>query len=237
MVNELPRASRPTTGPIAAVRPPQSSPIFGQPHVIEAQEKVLRHSERLVDSLRRQEAELQERLNQVRRQRALLTEQIRVSHMLLGVERVQDDAAQEYVVEPVAAAGLCMEASGHPAMTYHVSPHDAVTRLRIEGKRPLPKAAGLKREADPESSVYRAALALRAAGRGVRVEYVLRVFREMGWVEGTWRDPRANVAQAVRRAVEYGWATRCDEDPSLFRFNYSKRGGEPVERHTHLRHR
>lgn len=73
---------------------------------------------------------------------------------------------------------------------------------------PLPQPAGMTRGVAEDSSVYRVGLILRDAQNPMSREEIIAEYKRRGWVDAKWKDPESSLTQAMRRAAEYGWATR-----------------------------
>lgn len=210
-------------------------PVLKSDEAVHAQQHILKQTQELLVSLRGEEHALVRQIMEIRKQQELLEEQVRVSRALLGLDPEPDlPSTPPRGGRPrrSPATGDSRESSERltsVAAGRHLSIRQVVMRLRIEQDRPLPQPDGLKREADPESSVYRSALVLRAARESVTAEFVHEVFEAMDWIEPEWKDSRANVAQAVRRAEGYGWARRDPEDDSLFRYRRMRPERDPRE--------
>lgn len=72
---------------------------------------------------------------------------------------------------------------------------------------PFPKPPGLSR-VSTKTSPYRIALILRSTGEVMSRDELMAEYRRQGWIKENWSDPEGAMTQAIRRAVEYGWAQK-----------------------------
>lgn len=71
---------------------------------------------------------------------------------------------------------------------------------------PLPQPSSLSRRPSENSSPYRVGLILRDRSQPMTRQQIIDEYRERDWFKADWKDPEANLVQAIRRAVTYGWA-------------------------------
>lgn len=82
---------------------------------------------------------------------------------------------------------------------------------------PLPQPRNLTRRVSPDSSPYRVGIILRDANHPMTRGEIIGQYLARGWADPKWTgDPSNNISQAIRRAVEYGWAQPLPGERKVF---------------------
>jgi len=81
---------------------------------------------------------------------------------------------------------------------------------------PLPRPSTLSRRPSESSSPYRVGLILRDQNQPMTRQQIIDEYRVREWFKPDWKDPEANLVQAIRRAVTYGWAEQVPGRKSTY---------------------